>query len=77
MTKARADGLLVQVHPIVFAHPKRVAELAAQSRLPAVYPYRDLVRMLMAYCSVHSPATFIVPPLRNAGAEFRAATILV
>ncbi len=51
MTKARADGLLVQVHPIVFAHPKRVAELAAQSRLPAVYPYRDLVVAggLMAY----------------------------
>jgi putative ABC transport system substrate-binding protein len=51
MTKARADGLLVQVHPIVFAHPKRVAELAAQSRLPAVYPYRDLIVAggLMAY----------------------------
>ena len=51
MTKARTDGLLVQVHPIVFAHPKRVAELAAQSRLPAVYPYRDLVVAggLMAY----------------------------
>jgi putative ABC transport system substrate-binding protein len=51
MTKARTDGLLVQVHPIVFAHPKRVAELAAQSQLPAVYPYRDLVVAggLMAY----------------------------
>jgi putative ABC transport system substrate-binding protein len=51
MTKARTDGLLVQVHPIVFAHPKRVAELAAQTRLPAVYPYRDLVVAggLMAY----------------------------
>ncbi len=51
MTKARADGLLVQVHPIVFAHPKRVAQLVAQSRLPAVYPYRDLVVAggLMAY----------------------------
>ena len=51
MTKARSDGLLVQVNPIVFAHPKRVAELAAESRLPAVYPYRDLVVAggLMAY----------------------------
>jgi len=39
------------VNPIVFAHPKRVAELAAESRLPAVYPYRDLVVAggLMAY----------------------------
>ncbi len=52
MTKARVDGLLVQVHPIVFAHPQRVAALAARSRLPAVYPYRDLVVEaggLMAY----------------------------
>ena len=51
MTKARSDGLLVQVNPIVFAHPKRVAELAAKSRLPAMYPYRDLVVAggLMAY----------------------------
>jgi len=60
MTKARADGLLVQTpHPIVFAHPRRIAELAAQSRLPAVYPYRDLVEVggLMAY-EANPPAMF-------------------
>ena len=59
MTRARADGLLVQAHPVVFAHPRRVAELAAQSRLPAVYPYRDLVEAggLMAY-EANAPAMF-------------------
>ena len=64
MTKARTDGLLVQVHPIVFAHPKRVAELAAQSRLPAVYPYRDLVVAggLMAY-EANIPAMFRRAPM--------------
>jgi putative ABC transport system substrate-binding protein len=66
MTRAGADGLLVQVHPIVFAHPRRVAELAAQSRLPAVYPYRDLVEAggLMAYEA-------------NAAAMFRRAGMYV
>jgi putative ABC transport system substrate-binding protein len=64
MTKARANGLLVQVHPIVFAHPKRVAELAAQSRLPAVYPYRDLVVAggLMAY-EANIPAMYRRVPM--------------
>jgi putative ABC transport system substrate-binding protein len=65
MTKARADGLVVEMHPIVFAHPKRVAELAAQSRLPAVYPYRDLVIEaggLMAY-EASAPAMFRRAPM--------------
>jgi putative ABC transport system substrate-binding protein len=60
MTRARADGLLVQApHPVVFAHPRRIAELAALSRLPAVYPYRDLVEAggLMAY-EANPPAMF-------------------
>ncbi len=59
MTKARADGLLVLPHPIVFAHPTRVAALAAQSRLPAMYPYRDLVVAggLMGY-EANAPAMY-------------------
>jgi putative ABC transport system substrate-binding protein len=64
MTTARADGLLVQVHPIVFAHPKRVAALAAEHRLPAVYPYRDLVVAggLMAY-EANIPAMYRRVPM--------------
>ncbi|HSB79227.1 MAG TPA: ABC transporter substrate-binding protein [Candidatus Methylomirabilis sp.] len=64
MTRARADGLLVQVHPIVFAHPRRVADLAVQSRLPVVYPYRDLVMEggLMAY-EANAPAMFHRVPM--------------
>ena len=64
MTQARVDGLLVQVHPIVFAHPKRVAALAAEHRLPAVYPYRDLVVAggLMAY-EANIPAMFRRVPM--------------
>jgi len=51
MTKARAGALLVLPHPLIFVHARRTAELAAQSRLPAVYPYRESVEAggLMAY----------------------------
>ncbi len=64
MTKARADGLVVQMHPIVFAHPRQITELAALSRLPAVYPYRDLVEAggLMAY-EANAPAMFRRAPM--------------
>jgi putative ABC transport system substrate-binding protein len=41
MTKARAEGLLVMPAPFMAAHARRIVELAAQRRLPAVYPFRE------------------------------------
>ncbi len=38
MTKARAEALLVLPHPFIWVHAQRIVDLAAQSRLPAVYP---------------------------------------
>ena len=51
MTKARAEALLVLPHVLISAHRKRIVELAAQSRLPAVYPYREAAEAggLMGY----------------------------
>jgi putative ABC transport system substrate-binding protein len=51
MTKARAGGLLVLPHPFTFAMAKRIADLAAKSRLPAVFAFRESVEAggLMAY----------------------------
>jgi putative ABC transport system substrate-binding protein len=59
MTKARAGALLVLAHPVIYAHGRRIVDLAAQNRLPAVYPYRDLVEAggLMAY-EANAPAMF-------------------
>ena len=53
MTEARAEALLVLPHPFLFFHAKRITELAAKSRLPAVYPYREAVEVggLMAYAA--------------------------
>jgi putative ABC transport system substrate-binding protein len=51
MTKARADALLVQTHPFITVHARRIVDLAAQTRLPAVYPLREHVEAggLMSY----------------------------
>jgi len=51
MTKARADALLVMPHAFIYAHARRIAALAAQSRLPAMYAFRETVEAggLMAY----------------------------
>jgi putative ABC transport system substrate-binding protein len=59
MTKARAGGVLVLGTPLFFAHGQRLAQLAAQSHLPAVYPWRELVEAggLMAYAT-NAPAMF-------------------
>jgi ABC-type uncharacterized transport system substrate-binding protein len=59
MTKARAGALLVLGHALFFTQAGRIAELAAQSRLPAVYPYRESVEAggLMAY-AVNAPDMF-------------------
>ncbi len=43
MTKARAEALLVQPHPLGGTHERRIVDLAAQSRLPAVYGDRGSV----------------------------------
>jgi putative ABC transport system substrate-binding protein len=40
MTKAQAEALLVLPHPFIHVHAKRIVDLAAQSRLPAMYPGR-------------------------------------
>ena len=51
MTKARAEALLVMPHAFIYAHARRIVELAAQNRLPAVYAFREAVEAggLMAY----------------------------
>lgn len=53
MTKARAGGLLVLTQPFAFVQARRIAELAATSRLPAVYPFRESVDAggLMAFAA--------------------------
>ena len=51
MTKARAEALLVVPSPFFAVHRQRIVDLAAQSRLPAMYPDRGNVEAggLMAY----------------------------
>ena len=51
MTKEHAGALLVLPHSLTFVHAKRIAELAAKSRLPAVYGFRESAESggLMAY----------------------------
>jgi putative ABC transport system substrate-binding protein len=43
MTKARTEALLVLPHPFMSTHARRIVDLAAQSRLPAMYPHREMV----------------------------------
>ncbi len=59
MTKARAEALLVLAALPNFSHRQRIAEFAAQSRLPAMYPGREYVEAggLMAYAA-NAPAMF-------------------
>jgi putative ABC transport system substrate-binding protein len=51
MTKAREEALLLLGHHLFANHAKRIVELAAKTRLPAVYPLRVLADAggLMAY----------------------------
>ena len=51
MTKARAEALLVVPAPFFGVHRQRIVDLAARSRLPAMYPDRPDVEAggLMAY----------------------------
>jgi putative ABC transport system substrate-binding protein len=59
ITKAREEALLVSPHPFTGTHAGRIAELAAKSRLPAMYPFRVAVEAggLMAY-ETNQPAIF-------------------
>jgi ABC-type uncharacterized transport system substrate-binding protein len=59
MTKARAEALLVVPDPFFHEHAQRIVELAAQSRLPAIYPYRGAAQAggLLAY-DVNRPDIF-------------------
>ena len=43
MTRERAGALLVLPQPFTFAHARRIVDLAAKSRLPAVHPFRESV----------------------------------
>jgi putative ABC transport system substrate-binding protein len=51
VTQARAEALFVVADPFWWLHRHRIVELAAQHRLPAVYPGRDFVQVggLMSY----------------------------
>jgi putative ABC transport system substrate-binding protein len=51
MTKARSDALLVVPNPYWGPHTQRIVDLAARSRLPAMYPDKPNVEIggLMAY----------------------------
>jgi len=43
MTRARATALTVVTSTMLFINRKRLADLAAKARLPAVYPWREAV----------------------------------
>lgn len=51
MTGARADALISFSDPLIVYHGRQIAVLAARSRLPAVYPSREVVDAggLMSY----------------------------
>jgi putative ABC transport system substrate-binding protein len=51
MTRARAGALTVLPTPMFFSERRRLVDLAAKNRLPAVFPYREFVDDggLMAY----------------------------
>jgi len=51
MTRTRVDALLVLSSAMFFIERQRLTDLAAKSRLPAVYPFRDAVDSggLMSY----------------------------
>jgi putative ABC transport system substrate-binding protein len=43
MTRERADALIAFSDPVIVLHRRRIADLAAKSRLPAVYASREVV----------------------------------
>ncbi len=51
MAKSRAQAIVVTSAPFMWTHRKRIVDLVARSRLPAVYPERDFAEAggLLAY----------------------------
>jgi putative tryptophan/tyrosine transport system substrate-binding protein len=51
MAEERAEALVVFGEPLTFSHRGPITELAARSRLPAIYPFREFVDAggLMSY----------------------------
>jgi putative tryptophan/tyrosine transport system substrate-binding protein len=51
MEQDRVDGLMVADEPVQFTHRQLLVELAAKSRIPAIYAFREHVELggLMAY----------------------------
>jgi putative ABC transport system substrate-binding protein len=43
ITRARVNALLVFPDPVSFAHRKAILDFAASHRLPAMYPFREMV----------------------------------
>ena len=71
--RGRADGVLTTAESIFFVQREQVVQLAAQYRLPGLYPYRGMVNSggLMAYDSYTSSlqastATYVDKILRGA-----------
>ena len=69
----RASGLIVVEDPLVLSHRARIVALAAKSRLPAIYPFREVVEAggLMSYAANLSDdfrraATFVDKILKGA-----------
>ena len=52
-TKGRADGVLVLTGPVLNAERQQIADFAAKSRLPAIFPFPEYVEAggLMSYCA--------------------------
>jgi len=73
MTKARADALTIVGSPILLHERRRLVDLAAKNRLPAVYPSREFADAggLMAYGAnladlLRRAATYVVKILNGA-----------
>jgi len=73
MMKERAGGVIILTSPMFYAERTRIAELAAQSRVPAIYTYREYAEAggLMAYApslreSFRRAATYVDKILKGA-----------
>ena len=73
LTKARAQGLIVLPNAIALSNQAQIVELAAKTRLPAMYPYGEFTESggLMAYAANRTEmyrrsATFVDKILRGA-----------
>jgi putative ABC transport system substrate-binding protein len=72
-TKGRAEGILVLTGPVINVQRKQIADLAAKSRLPAIYPFPEYVNAggLMSYSAsiadlYRRAATFVDKILKGA-----------